>query len=141
VNLLDIQMSTEVEQNPESRESTRSVLNCPDSIWSEEEAWQLLHHAQNLRDVYKKNKDDCYTRLHQALLEAQQADTQLFEIDDHIGRLRYVIRKSGFPVPSFNGNSPSPARICIDGASHTILLGDESDDLDGNGHCITVILD
>lgn len=109
------------------------MQNCPDCIQSEEEAQQFFHEAQNLRAGRKKDKDACYARLRQALLDAQNADTRLFEADIYIGRLRYITRRSGFTIPSYSTrhrDPPSP-----------VLIQHEDEELDSLSGSITIIAD
>jgi len=86
-----------------------------------------------LRAGRKKDKDACYARLRQALLDAQNADTRLFEADIYIGRLRYITRRSGFTIPSYSTrhrDPPSP-----------VLIRHEDEELDSLSGSITIIAD
>jgi len=68
-------------------------------VESEEMGLALFNHAHQNRGNYQQWKHQSLIKLQQAIDEAILADTQLFDADLLIGKVRHTISKSGFQIP------------------------------------------
>ncbi|KAF8871277.1 hypothetical protein CPB84DRAFT_1855089 [Gymnopilus junonius] len=83
----------------EANASATQALECPPRIRDQAHAYSIVEQALELREVFYSRKQDALARLQKALADAQIADTKLFNIEIHVGRLQHFITQSGFDIP------------------------------------------
>ena len=72
--------------------------DCPEAVFSQEEAMALLAQAHQLRVTYEDQKQQSCIRLQLALDDAKIRDELLFNADIHISKVKHIIHRSGFQV-------------------------------------------
>ncbi|KAF9522017.1 hypothetical protein CPB83DRAFT_900020 [Crepidotus variabilis] len=95
-------------------------LKCPKKFESDKEARLLWAEAKNARASYERIKTDKLRELEIILQSIQTTENALNEADHFIGKLYYVIKKSGLKPPPFSGDVHD-----TNSYTHTIEFNDD----------------